>query len=129
MKTKPFQFFNLISQGNSGNFVKLLKHQLQYLGPEDLTQYFVKSFNISDDDEYVKSVTNGKTGVRVDFIFSRRLLNQILTTFMPTVRKLTIIWNKIINKHSPFQIFICMVSFTTSFYKVSEIYLNFHSLN
>ena len=96
MKTKPFQFFNLISQGNSGNFVKLLKHQLQYLGPEDLTQYFVKSFNISDDDEYVKSVTNGKTGVRVDFIFSRRLLNQILTTFMPTVRKLTrLIWNKI----------------------------------
>lgn len=57
------------------------------MGPVDLTQYFVQSFNISDADDYVKSVTNGNTGVRVDFIFSRRLLNQILTTFMPTVRQ------------------------------------------
>ena len=97
------------------------------MGPEDLTQYFVKTFNISDDDEYVKSVTNGKPGVRVDFIFSRRLLNQILTTFMPTVRKLILItWTIIRIEQSGFQIFICMVSFTTNFFKVPDILISLY---
>ena len=48
---------------------------LKYTGAVDLTQYFVKSYSFSDINE----------GVQVDFIFSRRLLNQILTVFMPTV--------------------------------------------
>ena len=88
LNNHPYNIHSICtSQGNSGNFVKLIKKELQYLGPVDLTQYFVKSFNISDDVDYVKSAANGNTGVRVDFIFSRRLLNQILTTFMPTVRE------------------------------------------
>ena len=59
--------------------------ELQYLGPVDLTQYFVQSYTFSDADEYLFKSTNGIKGVQVDFIFSRRLLNQILTVFMPTV--------------------------------------------
>ena len=59
--------------------------ELNYLGAVDLTQYFVKSYSFSDADEYLNKSTNGNKGARVDFIFSRRLLNQVLTVFMPTV--------------------------------------------
>ena len=86
-------------QGNTGNFVKLIKNKLNYLGPVDLTQYFTKRFTIHDDDELLKTLTNGNKGVQVEFIFSRRLLNQILTVFMPTIA-------------------LVIVSFCTSFFKV-----------
>ena len=59
--------------------------ELNYLGAVDLTQYFVKNYTFSDADEYLNISTYGNKGVQVDFIFSRRLLNQILTVFMPTV--------------------------------------------
>ena len=58
---------------------------LNYLGAVDLTQYFIKDYSFSNDDEYLMKSTYGNKGVQVDFIFSRRLLNQILTVFMPTV--------------------------------------------
>ena len=58
---------------------------LNYRGAVDLTQYFVKSYSFSNDDDYLMKSTDGNKGVQVDFIFSRRLLNQILTVFMPTV--------------------------------------------
>ena len=77
--------FSLILQGNSGNYVKLHMTELKYLGAVDLTQYFVKSYDFSDTAEYQNISLNGNTGVRVDFLFSRRLLNQALTVFMPTV--------------------------------------------
>ena len=70
-----FAVSHSIFQGNVGHFAKLHMTSLKYLGTVDLTQYFVKSYSFSDIDE----------GVQVDFIFSRRLLNQILTVFMPTV--------------------------------------------
>ena len=57
---------------------------LKYLGAVDLTQYFVKSYSFSDEDKYLNMSTYGNKGVQVDFIFSRRLLNQVLTVFMPT---------------------------------------------
>ena len=59
--------------------------QLKYLGAVDLTQYFVKSFNFSDADEYLNNSIYDSRGVQIDFKFSRRLLNQVLTVFMPTV--------------------------------------------
>ena len=30
-------------EGNSGEFVELVPEQLNYLGPKDLTQYFIRS--------------------------------------------------------------------------------------
>ena len=30
-------------EGNSGEFVELVPQQLNYLGPKDLTQYFIRS--------------------------------------------------------------------------------------
>ena len=86
-------------QGNTGNFVKLIKNKLNYLGPVDLTQYFMKRFTIHDDDELLKTLTNGNKGVQIEFIFSRRLLNLFLTVFMPTIA-------------------LVIVSFCTSFFKV-----------
>ena len=99
MKSPPHQ---ASPQGNSGNFAKLHKNMLTYLGPVDLTQYFVKSFDISDNDELLNIATNGHKGVQVEFIFSRRLLTHILTVFMPSMS-------------------ICIVAFCTGYFKVKQI--------
>ena len=72
------------------------------MGPVDLTQYFVKSFYMYDQDDLLRTSTNGNKGVQVDFIFSRQLLNQVLTVFLPTIA-------------------IVIVSFCTSFFKVREL--------
>ena len=79
------QYLLSVLQGNIGNFAKLRMTELKYLGAVDLTQYFVKSYNFSDEDRYLNISTYGNKGVKVDFIFSRRLLNQVLTVFLPTV--------------------------------------------
>ena len=34
-------------EGNSGEFVELVPQQLNYLGPKDLTQYFIRSTHFS----------------------------------------------------------------------------------
>ena len=58
------------------------------------------SYNITDEEDTLRKSTNGFNGVRVNFILSRRLLNQILTTFLPTFA-------------------ICVIAFTTNYYQVS----------
>ena len=72
-------------QGNSGKFAELVKGNLEYLGPVDLREYFIKSYTVTDEDDELLDSTHGNKGVRVNFIFSRRLLNQLLTVFMPTM--------------------------------------------
>ena len=74
-----------IIQGNSGNFTRLIADKLIYLGPVDLAQYFIKFYNITDSDQVLGKLTNGYHGVKVNIIFSRRILNQILATFLPTI--------------------------------------------
>ena len=59
----------------------------------------MKSSTIHDEEDLLKASTNGNKGVQVDFIFSRRLLNQVLTVFLPTIA-------------------IVIVSFCTSLFKV-----------
>ena len=51
----------------------------------DLLQYFIKSYDITDNDKELKKLTNGYPGVKVNIILSRRLLNQILAIFLPTI--------------------------------------------
>ena len=77
----------------------LIKDRLDYIGAVDLTQYFVQSYEITDDNEILEKSTHGNKGIQVDFIFSQRLLNQVLTLFMPTIA-------------------IVIVSFCTSLFKV-----------
>ena len=79
--------------------MKLVKDKLQYLGPADLTQYFIKKYTITDSDDYVMASTNGKKGIQVDIFFSRKLSNQISTVFLPCIA-------------------LCIVAFTTVLYRV-----------
>lgn len=83
----------LSNKGNSGKFIKLVKDKLEYLGPIDLTQYFVKDTQMSD-----YRVPPDNPAVRVDIIFGRRILAPILTTYLPTI-------------------LLCLVSFSTNYFK------------
>ena len=62
------------------NFVDLLVQNLNYSGPSELTQYFIKKKVFLDrtDDEGLKILF-------VDIYLGRRLLSIILTVFAPTV--------------------------------------------
>ena len=69
------------------------------MGPVDLTQYFIKSYNITDNDEIVMASTYGNKGVIVEFILGRKRLNQIITVFLPLI-------------------LLSIVSFSSSLYRV-----------
>ena len=85
-------------QGNLGQLVDLLKGKLNYTGPIDLPQYFVEKYSIAD---HYKShdMKEGQYGVYVQIFFGRRLINQLLTSFLPTT-------------------FICLVALSTNFLRV-----------
>ena len=83
----------LIMAGNSGKFVHLEVETFDYLGPIDLTQYFVKEI----ETNYV-SVEKGIQALELRVIFGRRILGTILTTYLPTI-------------------IICLVSFSTNYFK------------
>ena len=85
-------------QGTAGPVVDLVKGDLNYSGPIDLPQYFVEKFSI--EDNYKSSdMLDKQFGVRVKIVLGRRLINQLLTTFLPTTC-------------------ICMVAFATNFFRV-----------
>ncbi len=80
-------------------FTDLVKGDLEYLGPMDLTQYYVKSYVIENAYESSGMKREGVVGVRVEIVLGRRLLNQLLTTFLPTTS-------------------LCIVAFATNYFKV-----------
>ncbi len=82
-----------IMKGNSGKFIQLLAAEINYLGPIDLTQYFVEDYTI---DEITIPPEIG--AVKVELTFGRRILSTILTTYLPTF-------------------LICLVSFSTNYFK------------
>ena len=65
--------------GGSEELLSLTPGLLQYLGPEELTQYYVKKYSIGE------TMTMNVNGVSVSFTFGRRLLGTILTVYLPTV--------------------------------------------
>ena len=67
----------LSTEGNSGEFVELIVSELNYLGPRDLTQYFIRETSMN--------LTGGQKDVEVQVILGRRLLGEILTTYIPTI--------------------------------------------
>ena len=70
-------------QGTAGPVVDLVKGDVNYTGPIDLPQYFVEKFSI--EDNYKSSdMLDEQFGVRVKIVLGRRLINQLLTTFLPT---------------------------------------------
>ena len=83
MRWYPFDIqtckINLELKGNLADFIDIVPDKLEYLGPEALTQYFIKHVNISTE------VLNKKYGVVVSITLGRRLLGTILTAYIPTV--------------------------------------------
>ena len=88
----------LAMAGNSGKFVHLSIDQFRYLGPVDLTQYYVKSINSNYTLVADGTVDDKIAGIEFRVIFGRRLIGTILTTYLPTF-------------------IICIVSFSTNYFK------------
>ena len=61
------------------DFCELQDGVLQYTGPMELTQYFIKHFYIK------KAEVDGRQGVKVFVILGRRLLSNTLTVYLPTI--------------------------------------------
>ena len=64
---------------NMKNFLSLVTGTQEYLGPKELTQYFVKSSDIL----YYQA--DQVKGVRISITLGRRLLGTFLTVYFPTV--------------------------------------------
>ena len=64
----------------SRSFVSLKAGDLEFVGPRELSQYFVRKVTI-------KEHLHGKMfdGVRVDVVLGRRILSNILTVYVPTI--------------------------------------------
>ncbi len=71
----------------------MLPAALRYLGPIDLTQYFVKDVSMNQT-----TLPSGAQAVAVDITFSRRVFSTVLTTYLPTF-------------------LLCMVCFSTNHFK------------
>ena len=101
------------------SFVDLIPGTREYLGPKELTQYFVKRTGI---ELYRKM---GKKGVRVSITLGRRLLGVFLTVYFPTI-----LLNLIGHSTNYFKAFFfeavvtvnltCMLVLTTMFINVSN---------
>ena len=65
--------------GGSEELLSLTPGLLKYLGPEELTQYYVKKYTIGE------TTLENAIGLSVSITFGRRLLGTILTVYLPTV--------------------------------------------
>lgn len=64
----------------------LLKGNLVYLGPVDLTVYFIKNMDMKS-----LRVDDGTLGIQISITMGRRLLGVFLTTYLPTFLLLVIV--------------------------------------
>ena len=65
--------------GGTEKLVTLTPGLLKYLGPGELTQYYVKKYSIGE------TMLETSKGLSVSITFGRRLLGTILTVYLPTV--------------------------------------------
>ena len=70
---------DLIMNGVLDNYADLLPGGVQFSGPKELTQYFVKDFIIK------KKKIGGKNAVIISITLGRRLLGTFLTVYFPTI--------------------------------------------
>ena len=84
MRWYPFDsqtcYMVIMMEGNSGKFVELVDYLIEYTGPKELTQYFVKNVNMKITDFRQMTAV-----LVVSVTLGRRLLGTILTIFLPTV--------------------------------------------
>ena len=83
MRWYPFDaqtcYMDMKLGGGTDKLVSLIPGQLKYLGPQELTQYYVKKYLIGE------TVFEDGKGLSVSITFGRRLLGTILTVYLPTV--------------------------------------------
>ena len=79
MQWYPFDmqhcFMNFTLGGTSGMFVNLSQGQVNYYGPIDLSQYYIRRTDIYGHEEKVS----------FEVILGRRLLSNMLTVYVPTL--------------------------------------------
>jgi len=98
-----------IMKGNSGKFIQMVADELRYLGPIDLTQYYVEEYTIRET-----TIPPNVGAVTVELTFGRRILSTILTTYLPTLYALlSHTYIALIPRSS----LICLVSFATNYFK------------
>ena len=68
---------NISVDGNSDMFVDLSPGTIEYNGPIDLAQYYIRSKSIGSVDM--------DNMVAIEFSFGRRLLSTFLSTYVPTL--------------------------------------------
>ena len=66
--------------GVSKEFVRLIANDHEYLGPKELTQYFIRGSRI-----HLTNLTNDDSAAVLDIMLGRRLLGTFLTVFLPTI--------------------------------------------
>ena len=64
---------------NAHLMMKLLPGKLKYLGPHDLTMYFIKKTEIKNGS------TGNKPMIYIEVTLGRRLLSTLLTVYLPTI--------------------------------------------
>ena len=69
----------MISDGVLDNYADLVPGIIEFSGKKELTQYFVKSF------EMTRGKIKSKEGVVISVTLGRRLLGTFLTIFFPTI--------------------------------------------
>ena len=72
-------YVEMLLDGVLDNYADLLPGILEFSGPKELTQYFVKNFEIN------KGKIKTKAAVVVSITLGRRLLGTFLTIFFPTI--------------------------------------------
>ena len=83
MRFYPFDIqtctVDLVVDKNADKFLKLQPGNLIYSGGSSFSQYYIMSYDIYSDK------IKGKDGVKVSIVLGRRLLNVILTAYIPTI--------------------------------------------
>ena len=72
-------YVEMVADGVLDKYIDLLPGILRFEGPRELTQYFVKNFEIKKDKVRIKR------SVLISITLGRRLLGTFLTIFFPTI--------------------------------------------
>ena len=97
----------LMPDGNSGEFIELHDDGLEYLGPMDLTQYFIRTTNMIKDKD---------GSINVIVVLGRRLLGIKYNISNPTFHNHLPNLGTILTVYIPTLLLVC-ISYTTNYYK------------
>ena len=119
MRWYPFDsqtcYMVILVDGSAGKFVDLVEDHIQYSGPKELTQYFVKKTDMRIQDFGPRMAV-----LVVSITLGRRLLGTILTIYLPTV-----LLNVIGHATNFFKPFFFEAVITVNLTGIDNLYYNF----